>query len=404
MDRPALDTYIETRGAGLAKTTLSALLEIIYSIEGSQMGLFSKIRAQFIDVIEWTDSTQDTIVWKFPRGDNEIKNGAQLVVRESQTAVFLHEGQLGDVFKPGRHQLTTSNIPVLTTLASWKYAFNAPFKCDIFFVSTKQFTDLKWGTQNPIMLRDPEFGPIRLRAFGTYCIRIADPGKFVRQIAGTDHLFQTSEITNQFRNMLTSRFADALGECKIPALDLAANYTELGDKLRATLQHEFDEYGVELTKYLVENISLPKEVEQALDKRSQMGVLGNLNAYTQLQTADAMRDMANNPGGGANMMGMVAGMGMGQVMGGQMQGSAQAAQQGAAAPPPIPQASQWFAAVGGQQIGPFDNAGIKAQIAAGHITPETLVWKQGLANWTAASSVTELSSAFGATPPPLPPR
>lgn len=367
------------------------------------MGLFSKIRSQFIDVIDWTDSTQDTIIWKFPRGDNEIKNGAQLIVRESQAAVFMHEGQLGDVFKPGRHELTTRNIPILTTLASWKYAFNAPFKCDIFFVSTKQFTDLKWGTQNPIMLRDPEFGPIRLRAFGSYCIRISDPAQFVKQIAGTDHLFQTSEITNQFRNILVSRFADTLGESKIPALDLAANYSELGDQLRQTMQSEFDEYGVELTKYLVENISLPPEVEEALDKRSQMGVLGNLNAYTQMQTADAIRDMANNPGGGANMMGVVAGMGMGNVMGGTMQNSAQAAQQPGAAPPPIPQAVQWYAAINGQQAGPYDDNAIKTEISAGRITRDTHVWKQGMANWTPAGSVSELAAAFGATPPPMPP-
>lgn len=366
------------------------------------MGLFGKIRSQFIDVIDWTDDTRDTLVWKYPRGDNEIKNGAQLVVRESQAAVFMYEGQMGDVFLPGRHELTTQNIPVLTTLASWKYAFNAPFKCDIFFISTRQFTDLKWGTQNPIMLRDAEFGPIRLRAFGSYCFQVNDAGKFVKQLAGTDSLFQTHEITNQFRNMLVSRFADALGECKIPALDLAANYNELGEKLKGSMQSEFDEYGIKLTKYLVENISLPPEVEAALDKRSQMGVLGNLNAYTQMQTADAIRDMSNNPGAGANMMGMVAGMGMGQVMGGTMQGNAQQAQQNGA-PPPMPQAAQWFAALDGQQAGPFDDAGIKDKIAGGGITKDTLVWKQGMANWSAAGSVAELAGFFGAAPPPMPP-
>jgi membrane protease subunit (stomatin/prohibitin family) len=367
------------------------------------MGLFSKLRSQFIDVIDWTDSTQDTIVWKVPRGDDEIKNGAQLIVRESQSAVFLHEGELGDVFKPGRYELTTSNIPILTTLASWKYAFDAPFKCDVFFVSTKQFTDLKWGTQNPIMMRDAEFGPIRLRAFGSYCVRVTDPGQFIKQIAGTDHLFQTQEITNQFRNMLVSRFADALGECNVPALDLAANYTEISDQLRSVLQPEFDEYGIELTKYLIENISLPPEVEEALDKRSQMGVLGNLNAYTQMQTADAMRDMANNPGGGANMMGMVAGMGMGQAMGGAMQNNAQASQQQPAGPPPIPQAVQWYAAINGQQAGPYDDGAIRGEISGGRVTRETAVWKQGMANWTPAGSVPELANAFAAMPPPMPP-
>ena len=367
------------------------------------MGLFSKIRAQFIDVIEWTDDTQDTMVWKFPRGDNEIKNGAQLIVRESQAAVFLHEGELGDVFGPGRHELTTSNIPILTTLKSWKYAFNAPFKCDVFFVSTKQFTDLKWGTQNPIMLRDKEFGPVRLRAFGSYCVRVSDPGTFIKRIAGTDSLFETAAITGQFRNILVSRFADALGEAGIPILDLAANYNELGEMLREKLQPEFDEYGIALTKYLVENISLPEEVEKALDKRSQMGVLGNMQTYTQFQTANALEDMANNPGSGANMMGMVAGLGMGNVVGGTVQNAAQAPQQPGAAPPPIPQATQWYAAVNGQQVGPLDDAALRQQVAAGAITAETLVWRQGMTNWTAANQVPEIAGLFASGPPPIPP-
>ena len=367
------------------------------------MGLFDKLRGQFIDVIEWTDDTLDTIVWKFPRADNEIKNGAQLIVRESQAAVFLHEGELGDVFKPGRVQLTTSNIPILTTLASWKYAFDAPFKCDVFYVSTKQFTDLKWGTQNPIMLRDPEFGPVRLRAFGSYCVRIADPGKFIRQIAGTGGAFQTDAITGQFRNMLVSRFADALGEAHIPMLDLAANYNEIGDLLRAKLQPEFDEYGVTLTKFLLENVSVPEEVEKALDKRAQMGVVGNLNAYTQFQTANAIEDMANNPSTGGNMMGVVAGMGMGNVMGGTMQNSAQAAQQPGAAPPPLPQQAQWYAAIGGQQAGPLDPAAFQQKVQQGGVTADTLVWKQGMANWTAAGQIPELAGLFGSMPPPLPP-
>jgi membrane protease subunit (stomatin/prohibitin family) len=367
------------------------------------MGLFSKIRSQFIDVIEWTDDTRDTMVWKFPRGDNEIKNGAQLIVRESQSAVFLHEGELGDVFGPGRVELTTKNIPILTTLASWKYAFNAPFKCDVFFVSTKQFTDLKWGTQNPVMLRDPEFGPVRLRAFGSYCVRVTDPGQFIKQIAGTTSLFDTASITGQFRNILVSRFADALGEAQIPMLELAANYNELGDALRDKLQPEFDEYGVTLTKYLVENISLPQDVEQALDKRSQMGVLGNMQTYTQFQTANALEDMANNPGSGSNMMGMIAGLGMGNVVGGAAQNAAQSPQQPGAAPPPIPQQTQWYAAVDGQQVGPMDQAALQKQIQAGSITTDTLLWRQGMANWTPAGQVADVAALFSSGPPPIPP-
>ncbi len=367
------------------------------------MGLWDKLKGQFIDVIEWEDNSGDTIVWKFPRYDNEIKNGAQLIVRESQAAVFLHEGELGDVFSPGRHQLSTSNIPILTTLASWKYAFDAPFKCDVFFVTMRQFTDLKWGTQNPIMLRDAEFGPIRLRAFGSYCFQIEDPGAFIRAIAGTDRHFETDEIVGQFRNILNSRFADALGEAKIPALDLAANYNELGGQLLESLQPEFDDYGVTLTKFLIENISLPAAVEEALDKRSSMGVIGNMQQYTQYQTATAIEDMANNPGGGAGMMGMIAGVGMGNVVGGAMTGAAQGAQQAPSAPPPLPTAVQWFAAVNNQQAGPFDPAALQAQIQQGQVTQDTLIWREGMANWTPAGQVPEVAGLFGGSPPPLPP-
>jgi len=369
------------------------------------MGIMDKIKAQFIDVIEWIDVTNDSMIWKFPRYDNEIKNGAQLIVRESQVAVFMYEGELGDIFDPGRYELTTNNIPILTTLESWKYAFDSPFKCDVFFVATRQFTDLKWGTKNPIMLRDPEFGPVRLRAFGSYCVRVSDPGKFIRQITGTDTLFQTDEITGQFKNILVSRFADALGEIKIPMLDLAANYNEMGDLLREKLKGEFDEYGIDLTKFLVENISLPDEVERALDKRTQMGIVGNLGAYTQFQTAEAIEDMAKNPSTGSNMMGMFAGVGMGNVVGGAIQqGAAQAPQQTGGGPPPLPQEVQWYAGIDGQQAGPFAQDVLKQLIQQGRITQDTLMWKQGMANWTPAKQIPELSGFFGSMPPPLPPQ
>jgi membrane protease subunit (stomatin/prohibitin family) len=362
------------------------------------MALWDMIRGQFIDVIEWLDPTRDTMVYRFPRGDNEIKNGAQLIVREGQAVVFVHEGEIGDVFRPGRYELTTRNIPVLTTLRSWKYAFNAPFKCEAYFVSTRQFTDLKWGTQNPIPLRDPEFGPMRLRAFGTYCIRCADPALFIRQVVGTDGLFETAEITAQLRNMAVTRFADALAEARIPALDLAANYNEIGDRLLARLQPEFQAYGLELTKFLVENISLPPEVEQALDQRSKLGILGNMATYTQMKTAEAIGDMAKNPGGGP--MGMIAGMGLGGVVTGAMQAGMQQAA-GGAAPPPLVGAA-YYTAAGGRQAGPFDLAALQAQVAAGALRRDTLVWRQGLANWVAAEQTPELASLF-AGPPPIPP-
>ena len=374
------------------------------------MGIFDSIKdkafGQFIDVIEWVDATRNTLVWKFPRADNEIKNGAQLTVRESQAAVFLHEGELGDVFKPGRYELTTKNIPILTTLKSWKYAFNSPFKADVYFVNTRQFTDQKWGTANPIMLRDAEFGPIRLRAFGNYSFSVTDPGKFIITMAGTNPLLVSEDVTGQLRNILVSRFADALGEAKVPALDLAAQYIEMGDFLRTLLQKDFDEYGITLNKFLIENISVPPAVEEALDKRTQMGVLGDMNKYTQFQAANALGDAAKNPGAAGNMMGMLAGVNLGNVMGGNMQAASAAGtapQAPAGGPPPLPGAASWYAGIDGKQEGPYDTAALGQKASSGQLTRDTLVWKQGMANWQKASDVEELAGLFGSVPPPLPP-
>jgi membrane protease subunit (stomatin/prohibitin family) len=378
------------------------------------MGLWDKLRGELIDIIEWTDDSNDTMVYRFERYGNEIKYGAQLVVRESQVAVFINEGQLADVFQPGQYTLQTQNLPILSTLKGWKYGFESPFKAEVYFVNTRQFTDLKWGTKNPIMLRDAEFGPVRLRAFGTYCMRVVDAAKFIREIVGTDGHFTTQEVTDQLRNMIITRFTDLLGESKIAVLDLASNYNELGEFCTKHLGPEIENYGLKLTKLLIENISLPPAVEEALDKRSSMGVLGNLNQYTQFQAANAMEDMANNPGAGGGMAGGGMGMGMGFAMANQMgqalnprqQQQQQPPQQAAApgGPPPLPNQASFYVAVNGQQAGPFDTATLQQKVAAGQVTRETLVWKQGMSGWAAAGQVTELSSLFGATPPPLPPQ
>ena len=371
------------------------------SIFGS---LKNKALGQFIDVIEWVDQTRNTLVWKFPRADNEIKNGAQLVVRESQMAVFLHEGELGDVFGPGRHTLSTNNIPILTTLKSWKYAFNAPFKCDVYFVTTRQFVDQKWGTQNPIMLRDAEFGAVRLRAFGSYTFRVVNPGPFIKNIAGTTPDLVSDEVSAQLKNILVSRFANALGEAKVPALDLAAKYNELGDTLRGSIQKDFEDYGIEISKFLIENISLPPEVEAALDKRSQMGILGDMNKFTQFQAANALSDAAKNPGTAGSMVGMFAGMNMGQMINQNTQAAAATASAPAPAiPPPLPGAAQWFAGVGGKQEGPFDAPLIAQAVREGRITRDTLVWREGMGGWTKLGDVPELASVLPSVPPPLPP-
>lgn len=369
------------------------------------MGIWDRIKNELIDIIEWTDDSTNTMVWRFPRHQNEIKNGAQLTVRESQVAVFVNEGKIADVYQPGRVKLSTENMPVLTTLMGWKYGFNSPFKVEVYFVNTKNFTDNKWGTKNPIMLRDPEFGPIRIRAFGTYAIKVIDAGKFIKEIAGTQAHFTTEEVTEQLRNLIVTRFTDAIGESKIPILDLAANYDELSTFITGKINPEFGEYGLQVTKFLVENISLPPEVETALDKRSSMGILGNLQQYAQFQAANAMEAAAKNPGSDA-ASGMGMGMGfamaqqMGQMFNQQNQGGAPSQQ----APPPLPGAVQFFMAVNGQQQGPFTLQQFQQLIQQGSFTRDTMVWKQGMQAWTKAGDVVELSSLFGAAPPPLPPQ
>ena len=355
------------------------------------MSIFNKIKqkafSEFIDIIEWIDDTSDTMIWRFPRYNSEIKNGAQLTVRETQVAVLVNEGQFADVFQPGRYELTTNNMPILTTLKGWKYGFNSPFKVDVYFVNTKQFLNLKWGTANPIMMRDPEFGPIRMRAFGSYCFRVeSDPTKFIKNVAGTDGNFTTDGISEQLRNFVITKFTDYLGESKIAALDLAANLNEFSEGLRIALKDDFSDYGIEITKFLVENISLPEAVEEALDRRTSMGVIGNMTAYTQMQFADSLKDSANNPAGGGNLAGDAMGAGIGLAMAGQMAGQMM-----------NPQAGQF---VGGQQ-GPYPVAQIQQMIQQGQITSDTLVWTAGMPAWAAANSVAELSQLFGAVPPPL---
>ncbi len=364
------------------------------------MSIWDKLKGELIDIIEWMDQDRETIVHRFQRYDNEIKTGAKLVVREGQIAAFVNEGQLADIFNPGTYTLETKNLPILATLKGWKYGFSSPFKAEVYFVSTRIFTDRKWGTKNPIMLRDPEFGPMRLRAFGTFAIRVFDVPVFLRQIVGTDQRFTVEEIGEQLRDMLVARFTDALGESKIPALDLAAHQDELGKVLIGKVNPDFQAMGLEVASLVVENISLPPEVEAMLDKRTSMGVLGNLDAFTKFQAAQALEKAAENPSG---MAGMGAGMGAGFAMANQMAGAM--SNTGGAqniAPPPIPGGVAFFVAIDGQQQGPMDLPTLKLRVDARQLTRETLVWKQGMPNWIAAGDVAELKDLFSSTPPPIP--
>ena len=279
------------------------------------MALMDFIKKQFIDIIEWTDDSRDTLSYRFPDEDREIKNGAQLIVRESQAAQFVYLGQFGDTFGPGKVTLTTDNIPVLTNLKSWKYALESPFKADVYYVVTRLFTGNKWGTSNPVMMRDADFGVVRLRAYGTYDFRIVDVKKFLKEVAGTDDHFRLDEFNDTMRSRIVSVFTEALASSKIPALDVASRYAELGGALLPLINPAIGEkYGLEMTTFLVENVSVPPEVEQAIDKRSSMAAVGNLNDYVKFQMAQGL----GQPGGGGGIGGAGAELAMGMAMAQQM--------------------------------------------------------------------------------------
>lgn len=374
------------------------------------MGIFDFLSGEFIDVIHWTDDTRDTMVWRFEREGHEIKYGAKLTVRESQAAVFVHEGQLADVFTPGLYMLETNNMPIMTTLQHWDHGFKSPFKSEIYFVSTNRFTDLKWGTKNPIMARDPEFGPVRLRAYGTYSIRVTDPGRFLTEIVGTDGEFTMDEISFQIRNIIVQEFSRVIAGSGIPVLDMAANTADLGKLVAKEISGTIAEYGLEIPELYIENISLPPAVEEALDKRTSMGIVGDLNNYTQFSAAEAMSAAASNPGGDGGM-GAGLGMGMGMAMANQMAQSGpwgarpQAAPQPAAAPapPPPPVEHVWHIAENGQTHGPYSKADLGRMATSGKLTRTTHVWTAGQDGWKHAEDVAELAQLFTIMPPPPPP-
>jgi excisionase family DNA binding protein len=291
---------------------------------------------QFIDIIEWTDDSRDTLSYRFPDEDKEIKRGAQLIVRESQIAQFVYLGQFGDTFGPGKYSLTTDNIPVLSDLKGWKYGFESPFKADVYYVITRLFTGNKWGTANPVMMRDQDFGVVRMRAFGIYDFRIVDPKLFLKEVAGTDDHFRLDEFNDTMRSRIVSVFSEALAQSKIPALDVAARYAELGAALLPLINPQTtSKYGLEVTSFVVENVSVPPEVEQAIDKRSSMAAVGNLNDYVKFQMAQGLEKGDGGAGGMATQM--AVGMAMAQQMmnqsGGILGGQATPGVQGPAAAP-----------------------------------------------------------------------
>jgi membrane protease subunit (stomatin/prohibitin family) len=383
------------------------------------MGLFDALRNEFIQIIEWLDDSNNTLVYRFPVHDQEIKMGAQLTVRENQVAIFINEGEVADVFKPGRYELSTQNMPILTTLRGWKYGFDSPFKAEVYFFNTRLFTDLKWGTQNPVMMRDAEFGMIRMRAFGTYATRISDAKEFFRTIVGTQRLTTTEEVLGQLRSTIISHLSDIVAESKIAALDLASSYRELSALAQKELAPSFASYGLELARFNIDNISLPEEVEAAIDQRTKLGVLGDrMQQYTQLQSADAIRIAAANPGGMAGAgVGLGAGVAMGQAMSGAFGTAASApgafnappAAPGAGAappPPPGPQANvpRWSLAIEGKTYGPYTDDALKAMVQSGQVGSSTQAWRPGASGWAPLDSYDELGLAgTGSTMPPPPP-
>jgi excisionase family DNA binding protein len=279
------------------------------------MGILDFIKGELLEIIEWTDDSRDTLSWQFPDDDKAIKNGAQLIVRESQVAQFVYLGQFGDTFGPGKHSLTTDNIPVLTRIKSWPFGFNSPFKADVYFVTTRLFTGNKWGTSNPVLLRDADFGMVRLRAFGTYDFKIVEPKTFLREVAGSDHNFRLDEFSDTMRSRIVSVFTDAIATAKVPILDVASRYGELGDALLPLINPAVSsKYGIEIGSFIVENVSVPPEVEQAIDKRASMGAVGNLNDFVKYQMAKGFESGGGGGGAAGTAAELAVGFGLAQQM------------------------------------------------------------------------------------------
>lgn len=366
------------------------------------MSLWDKVFGEFIDIIEWTEDDPDTMVYRYERYGNEIKYGAKLTVRETQVAVFVSEGQIADVLTAGLYELETKNLPVLSTLQHWDHGFESPFKAEVYFFNMRQFTDLKWGTKNPVMMRDKEFSMVRLRTFGSYAIRINDPEKFMMEILGTDGRFSVTEISHQLRDIIVSRYSSILGKANIPVLDLAGNYDQLGKFITTRISPEFNDYGLALTKVLVENISLPSAVEEALDKRTSMGMIGDLDKYLKYNAAESL---GSGNGSSASAMEMGIGLAVGQQMSRTLQQTSASEGVTHATPPAIP-IDQWHIVLNAEATGPHSITTIKKMVQEKVISADTLVWRSGMAEWQSATE-NAIFKAFleqvnDHQPPPVP--
>lgn len=394
------------------------------------MGFMDKLRNELVDIIEWIDDSRSTLAWRFPRYNNEIKNGAELIVREGQEAVFVYRGQLADRFGPGHYTLTSENLPIMSTLQGWKHGFNSPFRSEVYYINTRPVTDLRWGTANPVTVRDPDFKMVQVRANGLCVVRVVDAPIFLRQIIGTDSSVDVEEIAELLRRVITLAFSDMIMETRLGVIDLQGRQVQLAEQLRAFVAERVDdEYGLAIDSITL-NISLPEEITQAMTRGVARGVeesgwvdnLGDMQRYQQAKAAEAMANAANNPGGSGmmgDMLGAQMGMLLGQQMGQQMQpghgqqggygpqGYAQPGafpgypQGGPPAPPPLPMQLSYHVEVNGQASGPFAMPQLQQAVAAGQVTASSLVWTQGMAGWLPAGQVPELARLFS-EPPPLP--
>lgn len=376
------------------------------------MGIIAKLKGELVDIIEWLDDSRSTLAWRFPRYENEIKNGAELIVREGQRAVFVYRGQLADQFGPGHYQLVTENLPILSTLQGWKHGFQSPFRSEVYFINTRPVTDLRWGTPSPVTVRDPDFTMVQVRANGLCVLRIADPEIFLREVIGTDSSVSTEEISELLRRVITQAFSDMVLETRLGVIDLQGRQTELAGKLKDYVQERVDdEFGLKIDD-IVMTITLPEEVTQAMTRGVARGVeqaryLDNVGPMDRLQqgaAAEAMVAAARNEGGGAgSMMGAGLGMALGQQMGNMMAAGAAQPAAAPAGPPPLPAAQQFHVEINGQAAGPYTPDQLRPFVAGGQITPASLVWTNGMAGWAAAQTVPALAGLFApAGPPPLP--
>jgi membrane protease subunit (stomatin/prohibitin family) len=359
------------------------------------MGLWDAIFGEFIDVIEWLDESNNTLVYRFKRYQNEIKYGAKLIVRQAQSAVFVNEGEIADVLGPGIYELETKNLPILSTLQHWDHGFNSPFKAEVYFCNLRRFIDLKWGTKNPIILRDKEFGIVRLRAFGTYEIRIDDPQKVIKELVGTNPDFTIEDVSGGLRNLVITKFTSIVGESNIPVIDLAGNYEQLSEYILENLREDFEEIGFELLGFRIENISVPEAVEKVIDERSSMGAIGNLEQYLKYKSANALENSSD----ASSMIGMGAGFAMASKLAKSFENDSPTPKKEYI---PEPLETLYYIAKEKNPDGPYSIDEIKDMVKKGEIKRGTKIWYSGLDMWKEADKIDELKELLNLiTPPPL---